>query len=281
MHSVVETYTGFDIRIDPGFQFATATEEPSFQIGNENLKMSELNELKSELNDDERLILLSELQFDYEVLGGYKSLEEYAEKFSVSEEEMRLHLGSISEKINNRGLPPIPYINLADNRFKHDLSRPDPTFMMVAQEILDVSDTRSLSAKIKKFNPIGVTTKTWTNWMKNPVNSNYFDEELKKRLNKDTLRMADLSLSRNVASGDLPSIKYVNELTGRYRPQTENVQNFGILLQMVMGILARTLTAEQLDKVADELETLPIFSKSEAIEATFSTQSPVGELEAS
>ena len=195
----------------------------------------------------------------YEWGAEYPSLEKLAEKFSVTEAEMRQALQQLVEPIKARGLPLPEYVkDPQDLKFKSDPTKPDPTFVMVAQEVLDVNSGKSLAAKLKKFEPLGVNTKTWNNWMENPVNKNYFQTLLDRRFSEDVNVQADLSIARNVAAGDISTIKFYKEITGRYRPQDKNMQSLTLIIQMMMEIFARHVSPEIIGKVADELDNLPI-----------------------
>jgi hypothetical protein len=65
-----------------------------------------------------------------------------------------------------------------------------------------------------------------------------------------------LALARNVDNGDLQSIKYFNELTGRYRGNDETVVNLMVLLGRMMEVLAKHVEPQILAAIADELDNV-------------------------
>lgn len=219
------------------------------------------------LKDEDRLALISRVHLDVQILGYPSSLESYAEKFSIELEDMRQYLFEIKPALEQAGVTLEPTVWMNKEQLKtyedtrlivSDPNDPDPLFVLVAQSVLDLSDSRSLGAKIKEFAPLGVTSKTWTKWMENPNNLKFFNQVLEKRFDKDVERNAQLAVARNVSAGDMTTIKWYYEMTNKYRPQNQNTENLGVLIGLVMQILVKHLEPNVIDVIADELETLPL-----------------------
>lgn len=135
---------------------------------------------------------------------------------------------------------------------------PDPRNKptLTAEQVLAVNvvsnlhDRRSIATKLKSIN---VTTAIWNGWLRQQHFSDYFRSHLARRFNNTDID-AQISLSQNVQSGDLQSIKYYHELTGIYRPDNELTRNLSQILASLMEILAKYVSPEVLVRVADEFE---------------------------
>lgn len=222
------------------------------------------------LKAEDRLALISRITVDYQIMGYPRSVENYAENFSHPVETMRQYLFEVKESLEKAGCHLEPTVWMSEEQLESyektrqivlDPNDPDPMFILVAQSVLDLSDSRSLGAKIKEFAPVGVTSKSWTKWMEKPANLKFFNEVLEKRFDKDVERNAQLAVARNVSAGDMTTIKWYYEMTNKYRPANQNTENLSVLLGLVMQILVKHLDPEVIDVVADELETLPLTSQ--------------------
>ncbi len=65
---------------------------------------------------------------------------------------------------------------------------------------------------------------------------------------------ANVGLVKAVESGDLTAIKFQMELTGRYNPRIDVNVNVEGLLARVVDIVARHVTPEVMEAIANELE---------------------------
>lgn len=126
----------------------------------------------------------------------------------------------------------------------------EPLQLAALTAFLNLHDKRSLTAKLKE---LGLTTKNWQVWLKQPNFQEFLSLELSRRFDLIDFD-ARVSLATLVQNGDLNGIKFYYELTGKYRPNSETAYNLGAVLSSLMEILARYLTAEILQRVADEFE---------------------------
>lgn len=172
------------------------------------------------------------------------------ERFELSDKEFETYYDLVQEPLKNRGVklgplhPPV--------KKKRGEIGIDPFFAMACTLICDTADKRSTAAKLKT---LGLTTKQWQALLRVPGNNEYFQ----KRLNiafGDTENSAKLALAKNVESGDLQSIKYYHEFTGKFRPQNETNLNLVFLLGRLMEILSKRIDPAVLAEIADEIETI-------------------------
>lgn len=172
------------------------------------------------------------------------------ERFELTDKEFETYYNLVEEPLKNRGvkLPPL-HPPVKNRRGGSEL---DPFFAMACSLICDTADKRSTAAKLKS---LGLTTKQWQALLRQPGHADYFQ----KRLNiafGDTEHAAKLSLAKNVESGDLQSIKYYHEFTGKYKPQNETNLNLVFLLGRLMEILSKRIDPAVLAEIADEIETV-------------------------
>jgi len=161
------------------------------------------------------------------------------------------------EILINRGLPV----------YDSNPNRIDLNFSLAVTLICDISDKRSLAAKLKDA---GLTTRQWTGFLKRKSHYDYFEHRLNQVWDNEVEQKARISLMKSVESGDLTAIKYFHEYTDRYRPQDQQILNLQIIVSGLLEILAKHLTKEALIAVAAELEQTGLLSVSQ--------RGPVGEL---
>lgn len=200
--------------------------------------------------------ILAQICSVYMFSGQYLSPEEVCEKFSLTDIELRrLFLeNEFDKKLAARGYPEYQFDKLP----KKATADFDPLFVLACEKILDANSSKSFSARIKELSPLGITSTTWTNWMKEPKYFNYANTIFKARFDKDVDLQADMALARNVMAGDLPSIKFYKEITGKFRPQTESQIAVVTMMNIFFEIVSKYLSPEVIDSVAEELENSPI-----------------------
>jgi len=135
-----------------------------------------------------------------------------------------------------------------------------PQQYLVARMLLNTSDRRSVRAKLKECN---VSLKTFDDWKTTPRFINFLRTQVAQRFKNSDIT-ADLELIKNIEDGDLKSIMYYNQMTGRTSsPESLNVQK---VLATMMEILVKYVTADVLSKVATELESRLVTHVIDAIE---------------
>lgn len=90
-----------------------------------------------------------------------------------------------------------------------------PTQLVVANSLLDLTDTRTNK---KKLQDLDVSTQTYNAWLKDPVFKDYIHKRAQQMIGENEHEV-DLALLDRVRSGDLKAIAYYNEMTGRFVPQ--------------------------------------------------------------
>lgn len=109
--------------------------------------------------------------------------------------------------------------------------------------ITDTADKRTLKTKLRS---IGVDTKKYQQWTKNPA----FAAHIKKLTDHSlqfAVEMGKIALSRKVEEGDLASIKYLNELTGFFNPNdtAKTAENLQTLMQIVLEEVQNAISDPQ------------------------------------
>lgn len=98
-----------------------------------------------------------------------------------------------------------------------------PEQLVVANVMLDLVDQRSYK---KKLQDLGIPTTTYAAWLKDPVFYQYLQQRSEEML-KEYGHEAHLALLAKVQMGDMTAIKYMNELTGRYKEQAAALNQNG------------------------------------------------------
>lgn len=201
--------------------------------------------------------LITYFETTYWSVGTFPTKEEIISLFGYSPEEYSKQLAELVEPLKARGLPGESLLPPPPVKKKLPKNLLDPMFVLAVGQIVDTVDKRSTAAKLKA---LGLSTAKWTALLRIPENRDYFEKRLNGSFNGDVGNAAKLSLARNVEAGDLQSIKYYNEFTGKYRPDAGLGLNVGILIGRMMEILSSRLSPEVMTEIADEFE--------QAIEAT-------------
>lgn len=204
--------------------------------------------------------LLTRLETCYWVEGDFPEFSLLLDEFATSAPVLKSTLMDIEPKLKARGLPPypVPTDNAVAKMKNETFGDLDPLFVIVCNDILDFHDKRSIPAKLKAYEPVGVTTKTWQGWLKRPIYMEYYENLLRERFDKPLEMSAKLSLARNIEAGDLNSIKYYHEITRKHVPQNSNVISLQFMILALMEILAKHVPTNVIDAVAEELESLPL-----------------------
>ena len=196
---------------------------------------------------------LTELKIQVETRNGH--LMELTElKIQVEQfffQEGRTPLNKELEQLDPEFLQKLPELNawIRESGLRQASNLLEPKQFIVAQMLLNTADRRSLRTKLKEAN---VTVAQFDRWRRTGVFTSYLRKEVQRRF-KDADVSADLELVKLIEDGDLNSIKYYNEMTGRYQsPEEVNIQK---VLATIMEILVQYVGSDVLVKVARELET--------------------------
>lgn len=111
------------------------------------------------------------------------------------------------------------------------------------------SDTRSNQARLET---IGVSMSKFRAWMRNPLFQQQMNLQAEQNLG-DAVPVALNALARNAESGDNQAILKVLEITGRWNPQQQEVQNARQVLTIFVEALEKFASPEVLRSVQDEV----------------------------
>ncbi len=149
-----------------------------------------------------------------------------AERYGIPQKDWDdlINRDVVKQALEQRGLPRVKTFDDSPWRNK-SLSVAQ---IMVANFMLDLNDTRSDK---KKLQDLGVSTQQWNAWLREPAMMEYMNNYV-DHIIKSSGHEADVALLDKVKAGDLASIKYFHEYTGKYRSQssggtTVNVGNTG------------------------------------------------------
>lgn len=151
----------------------------------------------------------------------------------------------VNKGLMERGITPFATLD-ADGNVPQVLT---PRQLQAADLILDRMDNRS---RKKKLADIGVSTLVWNAWLHDEVFNDYL-----RRRGEQVLQInsheAHLSLVENVQRGDLASIKYFNEITGRYVPVTPNSgKDAGVDVRQILMRVMEIIQIEVQDQAVQE-----------------------------
>lgn len=219
-----------------------------------------LEERRNQLNPEPSAIpevdpkvenLVAYLETQYWMEGGYPLFEDLKAETGYTESQLRQSLLRASSILTQRGLPlyalpPGP----EDSIFKEWKSKYDPRFVLAANLISNVTDKRSTSAKL---NEIEVSLAEWDGWLTNDSYYRYYKLLVETRWSQLD-EIAKLGIIRGVHMGDLKTIQYYHEFTGKHVQTTQLNLNIGAVLQRVVEVLATHLPPDMLSLVADELQ---------------------------
>jgi len=126
-----------------------------------------------------------------------------------------------------------------------------PEQAVAIQLLSDPTDRRALSTKLRQ---IGVSMPKYQNWMRQPL----FAELLSKRSEQNLMDAVPIALNRligNADSGDQRAIEKVLEITGRWNPQQQEINNARqVVLVLVEAVLKHVSSKEEKDAILAEVE---------------------------
>lgn len=114
--------------------------------------------------------------------------------------------------VSPKSLEPVGLPFKADPQVSKHVPKLTPLQLIVANTMLDLTDTRS---DRKKLQDLGVTSSKYQSWLRDPDFSGYLRERTEGMIG-DVQHEAMLSLIDKVRAGDMKAISYYHELTGRF-----------------------------------------------------------------
>lgn len=133
-----------------------------------------------------------------------------------------------------------------------------PVQLIVANTMLDLTDTRS---NRKKLQDLKISTATYSAWLRDPVFHEYMNSRAKGLLN-DSKHEAFLALMDKVSSGDTKALAMYFEMTGEFVPASRTaggsngVDLSTILLRIVEIIADEVSNPQEAAAIADRIKSL-------------------------
>jgi hypothetical protein len=132
-----------------------------------------------------------------------------------------------------------------------------PIQLLTLNTLLDFNDPRPFHRKLQQ---LGVNSRDFAAWKRDPAFAVYYKKRIQGLV--DQSHEVDLALFERAIDGDITAIKFYNELTGRYRPQTAGVEvaNVKLLVLKLMEVITRKLQdqPELLYEIGLELEAISV-----------------------
>lgn len=114
--------------------------------------------------------------------------------------------------------------------------------LMVLTLVTDLSDRRGLNTKLRQASVPGWE---WEQWLSDPKFAKVVRSQSEDLLVSHN-PLINMALVQRAEGGDLPSIKYVNELTGRWDPDAKQAINVREMLMGVIDILNNSIKDPEL-----------------------------------
>ena len=130
---------------------------------------------------------------------------------------------------------------------KDGLTQQQLNTMLLLQNPSDMRTTE------KKLESIGVSMTQYRAWMRNPLFKSQMEQQAEHNLG-DSVQMAINKLIANAEGGDIQAINKVLEISGRWNPQQQEVQNARTVLTVFIEALERHASPEVLRSVMEEVQ---------------------------
>lgn len=126
----------------------------------------------------------------------------------------------------------------------------DPKVGLTAEQLYaiqilqDPTDRRTTKARLEQ---VGIPIGKYRAWMRNPVFSRAMSEQAEQNLG-DSVQVALNRLVANAEAGDQRAIEKILEISGRWNPQQQEVQNARTVVMTVMEVIQEELSGSDEDK---------------------------------
>ncbi len=174
-----------------------------------------------------------------------------AEDYNVPESKFVKYMGSsqVRSAIEERGVS-FRGLDYSDKWRSNALT---PLQLLAAQTFLDLTDTRGNK---KKLQDLGIDTRTWNSWLRDPVFKDYLERSARK-LRENSSHEADLALIDGLQRGNPQLIKLYFEMTGQYIPKSQQVgpdiDLQGLLTRILEIILEEVKDPQVAARISDKL----------------------------
>ena len=115
------------------------------------------------------------------------------------------------------------------------------------QILQDPTDRRTTKARLEQ---VGIPIGKYRAWMRNPVFARAMSDQAEQNLG-DSVSVAINRLVANAEAGDHRAIEKILEISGRWNPQQQEVQNARTVVMTVMEVIQEELSddKEKLDRI--------------------------------
>jgi len=168
-------------------------------------------------------------------------LKSFPQLKSHSHEDWEKLLTDLTPALVNRGIP--CYV------FNDDPDYLEPHFVLAVGFITNPLNKKSINAKLKDA---GLSVNQWNALLKNETHRKYFDEQVERLFNNDTVTDAKLAITELIGSRDLQAVKFFYEVQNLYRPHQKNEENLMSIIATLMEIIAENVSQEAMVKIANE-----------------------------
>jgi len=111
-----------------------------------------------------------------------------------------------------------------------DVSQMNERQLMALNVVADTTDKRSKTAKLKA---LGVSSVEWRGWMRQKEFNDSFTAMVSTAV-KDAIPMAEIKLAEMAEAGDLNTIKFLFEYTGKYNPAQQQAVDAQALMNVMI-----------------------------------------------
>jgi len=124
----------------------------------------------------------------------------------------------------------------------------------------DPSDRRSTKARLDE---LGIPMSKYRAWMRNPLFAGYMSQQAEANF-EDSVQLAINRMIANADSGDQRAIEKILEMSGRWNPQQQEMQNARTVVLMFMEVIQSELADDKerlariMTKVRGKLDAISI-----------------------
>lgn len=111
-----------------------------------------------------------------------------------------------------------------------DVTQMNERQLMALNVVADTADRRSKTAKLKA---LGVSSVEWRGWMRQKEFNDAFSAMVSTAV-KDAIPMAEIKLAELAEAGDLNTIKFLFEYTGKYNPAAQQAVDAQALMNVMI-----------------------------------------------
>jgi len=111
-----------------------------------------------------------------------------------------------------------------------DVTQMNERQLMALNVVADTTDKRSKTAKLKA---LGVSSVEWRGWMRQKEFNDSFSAMVSTAV-KDAIPMAEIKLAEMAEAGDLNTIKFLFEYTGKYNPAQQQAVDAQALMNVMI-----------------------------------------------